>query len=173
MRCVFQAQRDAEREKELKLRHTSVQRDLPRPTEVTHAARILAVKLCDCFTTNLKGILIQEVTHIKFIAVSLQVNESVLRPASMEPLSDLQLAEELIKQEMITMLHYDCLHHPTNNAASQPPRGKTRGPTSTSNNASHVAYLEAHPYKQYSSEDMEQVTAKVTINICVLCKYIQ
>lgn len=33
---VFQAQRDAEREKELKLRHTSVQRNLPRPTEVTN-----------------------------------------------------------------------------------------------------------------------------------------
>lgn len=105
-----------------------------------------------------------------FIAVSLQVNESVLRPASMEPLSDLQLAEELIKQEMITMLHYDCLHHPTNNAASQLQRIKNRGPTPTSNSASHVAYLEAHPYKQFSTEEMEQVTTKVTINVCVLCK---
>ncbi|XP_003963891.1 cell division cycle 5-like protein [Takifugu rubripes] len=112
-----QAQLDAEREKELKLRHTSVQRDLPRPTEV---------------------------------------NESVLRPASMEPLSDLQLAEELIKQEMITMLHHDCLHHPTNNAASQLQRGKNRGPTSTSNNASHIAYLETHSYKPLSPEEMEQ-----------------
>lgn len=88
---------------------------------------------------------------------SLQVNESVLRPASMEPLSDLQLAEELIKQEMITMLHYDCLHHPSNNAASQLQRGKNRGPTSTSNNASHIAYLETHPYKPISTEEMEQV----------------
>lgn len=153
MRCVFQAQRDAEREKELKLRHTSVQRDLPRPTEVTHAARIFAAKFCECFITYLKGI----------ISLSLQVNESVLRPASMEPLSDLQLAEELIKKEMITMLHHDCLHHPTNNAASQLQRGKNRGPTSTSNNASHVAYLEAHPYKQFSSEDMEQVAKNVTV----------
>uniref|UniRef100_A0A673CTD1 Cell division cycle 5-like protein n=1 Tax=Sphaeramia orbicularis TaxID=375764 RepID=A0A673CTD1_9TELE len=76
-----------------------------------------------------------------------EVNESVLRPASMEPLSDLQLAEELIKQEMITMLHHDCLHHPSSNAASQLQRGKTRGPASTSNNASHIAYLETHPYK--------------------------
>lgn len=89
---------------------------------------------------------------------SLQVNESVLRPASMEPLSDLQLAEELIKQEMITMLHYDCLHHPSNNAASQLLRGKNRGPTSTSNNASHIAYLETHTYKPISTEEMEKVT---------------
>uniref|UniRef100_A0A8C4HF09 Cell division cycle 5-like protein n=1 Tax=Dicentrarchus labrax TaxID=13489 RepID=A0A8C4HF09_DICLA len=115
-----QAIREAEREKELKLRHTSVQRSLPRPTEV---------------------------------------NESVLRPTSMEPLSDLQLAEELIKQEMITMLHFDCLHHPSANAASQLQRGKTRGPTSTSNNASHIAYLETHSYKPVSTEEMEQAKA--------------
>lgn len=90
--------------------------------------------------------------------LSLQVNESVLRPASMEPLLDLQLAEELIKQEMITMLHHDCLHHPSANAASQLQRGKTRGPTSTSNNASHIAYLETHHYKPVSTEEREQVT---------------
>lgn len=90
--------------------------------------------------------------------LSLQVNESVLRPTSMEPLLDFQLAEELIKQEMITMLHYDCLHHPSANAASQLQRGKTRGPTSTSNNASHITYLESHSYKPISTEEMEQVT---------------
>lgn len=39
--CVCQAVRDAEREKELKLRHTSVQRDLPRPTEVTKSLKLL------------------------------------------------------------------------------------------------------------------------------------
>lgn len=89
---------------------------------------------------------------------SLQVNESVLRPTSMEPLLDLQLAEELIKQEMITMLHHDCLHHPSTNAASQLQRGKNRGPASTSNNASHIAYLETHTYKPINTEEMEQVT---------------
>lgn len=75
----------------------------------------------------------------------------------MEPLSDLQLAEELIKQEMITMMHFDCLHHPSSSAASQLQRGKNRGPASTSNNASHIAYLEAHPYKPIVPEEMEQV----------------
>ncbi|XP_057704716.1 cell division cycle 5-like protein [Corythoichthys intestinalis] len=113
-----QAQRDAEKEKELKLRHTAVQRDLPRPTEV---------------------------------------NESVLRPSSMEPLSDLQVAEELIKQEMITMMHYDCLHHPT--AAGQLQRAKGRGPASASNNALHIAYLDTHPYNTVSTEDMEKAKA--------------
>ncbi|XP_054879331.1 cell division cycle 5-like protein [Poeciliopsis prolifica] len=124
-----QAQRDAEREKELKLRHTSVQRNLPRPTEV---------------------------------------NESVLRPASMEPLTDLQVAEELIKQEMITMLHYDCLHHPSSSAVSQLQRGKTKGPTSTSNNASHISYLETHSYKPISTEEMEQAKAILTAEMEVV-----
>lgn len=78
----------------------------------------------------------------------------------MEPLSDLQLAEELIKQEMNTMMHFDCLHHPSGSAASQLQRGKNRGPASTSNNASHIAYLEAHPYKPIVPEEMEQVAHK-------------
>lgn len=77
----------------------------------------------------------------------------------MEPLSDLQIAEELVKQEMITMLHYDCLHHPSTNATNPLQRAKGKGPASTSNNASHIAYLETHAYKPVSTEDMEQVTS--------------
>ncbi|XP_056147802.1 cell division cycle 5-like protein [Lampris incognitus] len=124
-----QALREAEREKELKLRHTPVQRALPRPTEV---------------------------------------NESVLRPASMEPLSDLQMAEELIKQEMITMLHYDCLHHPSLNPTSQSQRSKARGPASTSNNALHIAYLETHPYQQISTEEMEKASSLLSTEMDVV-----
>ncbi|KAM3863333.1 cell division cycle 5-like protein [Diretmus argenteus] len=124
-----QAIRDAEIEKELKLRHISVQRNLPRPSEV---------------------------------------NESVLRPASLEPLSDLQLAEELIKQEMITMLHHDCLHHPPVNSASQSQRSKARGPASTSNNASHIAYLDTHPYRPISTEEMEKATVVLTAEMEVV-----
>jgi pre-mRNA-splicing factor CDC5/CEF1 len=42
-----------------------------------------------------------------------EVNEMVLRPLNVElPLRDLQKMEELIKKEMIMMLHYDLLHHP-------------------------------------------------------------
>uniref|UniRef100_A0A8C8G6I9 Cell division cycle 5-like protein n=1 Tax=Oncorhynchus tshawytscha TaxID=74940 RepID=A0A8C8G6I9_ONCTS len=88
-----QAVRDAEREKELKLRHTAVQRTLPRPSEV---------------------------------------NESILRPMGTDPLSELQHAEEMIKKEMITMLHFDCLHHP--------PANQQVWPSSTSNNAEHIPY---------------------------------
>lgn len=85
----------------------------------------------------------------------------------MEPLSDLQLAEEMIKQEMNTMMHFDCLHHPSGSAASQLQRGKNRGPASTSNNASHIAYLEAHPYKPIVPEEMEQVAHTQGVKLCV------
>ncbi|CAL8257977.1 unnamed protein product [Arctogadus glacialis] len=124
-----QAVRDFEREKELKLRHTPVRRNLPRPTEV---------------------------------------NESVLRPASVEPLSDLQLAEELIKQEMITMLHFDCLHHPSTASASQLQRCKSRGTASASNNASHIAYLESNSYQPISTEEMEQASGLLVAEMDVV-----
>lgn len=42
-----------------------------------------------------------------------EVNVSVLRPLAGDiHLTDLQKAEELIKREMVTMLHYDALHNP-------------------------------------------------------------
>ena len=42
-----------------------------------------------------------------------EVNVTVLRPMHADVhLSDQQKAEELIKREMVTMLHYDALHTP-------------------------------------------------------------
>uniref|UniRef100_A0A914USF7 Pre-mRNA splicing factor component Cdc5p/Cef1 C-terminal domain-containing protein n=1 Tax=Plectus sambesii TaxID=2011161 RepID=A0A914USF7_9BILA len=41
------------------------------------------------------------------------VNDSILRPTS-QISGDLQKAEELVKREMLLMLHYDCLFNPTN-----------------------------------------------------------
>lgn len=44
----------------------------------------------------------------------LDMNDSVLRPLnSNPPLTDLQRADELIKREMIIMLHHDCVETPT------------------------------------------------------------
>ena len=43
-----------------------------------------------------------------------EVNHAVLRPLNSDPpLNELQKAEELIKREMILMLHHDCLETPT------------------------------------------------------------
>ncbi|XP_042599104.1 cell division cycle 5-like protein [Cyprinus carpio] len=109
-----QAARDAEREKELRQRHTAVQKDLPRPSEV---------------------------------------NETILRPHNVEPpLTDLQQAEEVIKKEMITMIHFDCLHHPFSDAQAK----KGKGMGSSSNNTEHITFLEKNPYEKVSEEELKK-----------------
>ncbi|KTG45265.1 hypothetical protein cypCar_00029376 [Cyprinus carpio] len=90
-----QAARDAEREKELRQRHTAVQKDLPRPSEQ---------------------------------------------------------AEEVIKKEMITMIHFDCLHHPFSDAQAK----KGKGMGSSSNNTEHIAFLEKNPYEKVSEEELKK-----------------
>lgn len=78
----------------------------------------------------------------------LDVNASVLRPAHTEPpLTDLQKAEELIKQEMLVMQHYDALHNPTEAQQS----GRKGAVT---DEAAHLAYLERHPYYKYNQEEL-------------------
>ncbi|XP_062378677.1 cell division cycle 5-like protein [Sardina pilchardus] len=114
------AVRDAEREKELKQRHTAVQRDMPRPSEV---------------------------------------NETILRPQNVDPpLTELQLAEELIKKEMITMVHFDSLHHPYVEALSKKPKGVG----SSSNNAEHIAFLDKNPYSKVGEEDLKKASELLT-----------
>ncbi|KAJ8341748.1 hypothetical protein SKAU_G00340390 [Synaphobranchus kaupii] len=82
-----------------------------------------------------------------------EVNETILRPQNVEPpLTDLQQAEELIKREMITMIHYDSLHHPY----SEPLSKRTKGPGSTSNNAEHIAYLDKITYEKVSEEQLKK-----------------
>ncbi|KAK8748013.1 hypothetical protein OTU49_016270 [Cherax quadricarinatus] len=77
-----------------------------------------------------------------------EVNSSVLRPMHADiHLSDQQKAEELIKREMVTMLHYDALHTP----AGLPSR---KG--SVAAEAQHRDHLERHPYKRYSESEIEE-----------------
>jgi len=45
------------------------------------------------------------------------VNESILRAKDIQ-LNPLQEAEELIKKEMLVMLHYDAINHPADNQIS-------------------------------------------------------
>ncbi|KAF4023549.1 hypothetical protein G4228_015447 [Cervus hanglu yarkandensis] len=82
-----------------------------------------------------------------------EVNETILRPLNVEPpLTDLQKSEELIKKEMITMLHYDLLHHPYEPSGNK--KGKTVG--FGTNNAEHIAYLEHNPYEKFSKEELKK-----------------
>ncbi|CAH0396111.1 unnamed protein product [Bemisia tabaci] len=72
----------------------------------------------------------------------------VLRPQNVEPpLTDLQKAEELIKREMITMLHYDALQNPVPSEKKQ---------SNVVSQAQHLAYLEQHPYQPVPLEDIEE-----------------
>lgn len=79
----------------------------------------------------------------------------VLRPLNSEPpLSDLQKAEELIKQEMITMLHYDAVRNPLPpEVATLTQSGPKKQPILTE--SQHLAYLQAHPYQQFTEEELE------------------
>ncbi|XP_012693557.1 cell division cycle 5-like protein [Clupea harengus] len=88
-----------------------------------------------------------------------EVNETILRPQSVDPpLSELQLAEELIKREMITMVHFDSLHHPYVEALSK----KVKGVGSSSNNAEHIAYLDKTPYHKVQEEDLKKASELLT-----------
>eukprot|EP00069_Balaena_mysticetus_P000077 bmy_00024T0 len=82
-----------------------------------------------------------------------EVNETILRPLNVEPpLTDLQKSEELIKKEMITMLHYDLLHHPYEPSGNK--KGKTVG--FGTNNAEHISYLEHNTYEKFSKEELKK-----------------
>lgn len=82
-----------------------------------------------------------------------EVNTAILRPKDLDgPITELQKAEELIKEEMITMLHYDSLKNPV---GDQPGAKKVEKPAKT-NPAVHAAYLEHHPYQQIETEDIKK-----------------
>merc|ERR1712233_122967 len=84
------------------------------------------------------------------------MNHAVLRPLHSDPpLNDLQRAEELIKREMILMLHHDCLESPTLSQQGGADRAK-KGERGIVNEASHRTYLDRHPYKEYTKEEMDE-----------------
>lgn len=76
----------------------------------------------------------------------LDVNLSVLRPPNENySLTELQKAEELIKCEMATMLHFDNLKNPIPNQSKQ----------STKSQAQQLAFLEEHPYQNFRPDELE------------------
>lgn len=77
------------------------------------------------------------------------VNESILRAKDIQ-LNALQEAEELIKKEMLVMLHYDAINHPAENQISSKQNKRAQLP------ASHVGYLERNEYIELEPEDLEE-----------------
>ncbi|KAG8124518.1 putative Mrna splicing protein [Naja naja] len=83
-----------------------------------------------------------------------EVNETILRPLNVEPpLTDLQKSEELIKKEMITMLHFDLVHHPYGEV---PGSKKMKVPGLGASSTEHIAYLEHNPYEKFSKEELKK-----------------
>lgn len=78
----------------------------------------------------------------------IDLNLNILRPSSdMLSLTDLQKAEELIKQEMTTMMAYDAMRNPVmpnHKRASQ-----------IMQNAQN--WLDHHPYVEYTKEELDNV----------------
>merc|ERR1712029_465721 len=92
-----------------------------------------------------------------------EMNHSVLRPLHGDPPStELQRAEELIKREMIVMMHHDCIETPTlaqmgegPSASSSNKKKKVSEDRSILNEAGHRAYLDKHPFQKISDEDIQ------------------
>ncbi|XP_072939643.1 cell division cycle 5-like protein [Epargyreus clarus] len=76
----------------------------------------------------------------------LEVSALVRGAAPPAGLAPLQRAEDLLKAEMLAMLHYDALHDPP------PGIDKKRA---VQLQASHLAYLEQHPYEEFSTEELD------------------
>jgi len=81
------------------------------------------------------------------------VNTNIMRPSGPQdqPLTELQKAEELIKQEVLIMLHHDAAFCPTDVQLS----AKSAGPhKAAANRAGHLAYLDKNPYTEVEQEDV-------------------
>lgn len=87
------------------------------------------------------------------------VNEFILRDVGPgdPPLSDQQKAEELIKREMLVMLHNDAAYNPTEAQLGIAPGSKKNQPSqkSVANQAAHIAFLSDHPLDKFSEEEIE------------------
>ncbi len=92
-----------------------------------------------------------------------EVNNAILRPAntSDSSLTDLQRAEELIKKEMLTMMHYDSIRNPVGSSADK--TGPSRKAVESSQN-----FLSGHPYHEFGEKDIQQVPLKTNFELTCL-----
>jgi pre-mRNA-splicing factor CDC5/CEF1 len=90
------------------------------------------------------------------------MNHNILRPAEMvanQPLTDYQKAEELIKQEMLVMLHHDAISDPTLNQCGIPvgsSMAKKQNQTALKplQLDKHLSYVREIGYDRFSLEEM-------------------
>lgn len=80
----------------------------------------------------------------------LEINTTILRPPTdMVGLTELQRAEELIKQEMITMLHYDALLNPVAQRSNVPSK-------KASSLQQIQSYMDQNPYDDYEQDELSE-----------------
>uniref|UniRef100_A0A1Y9HB77 Uncharacterized protein n=1 Tax=Anopheles farauti TaxID=69004 RepID=A0A1Y9HB77_9DIPT len=86
----------------------------------------------------------------------LEINTTVLRPSNeMHGLTDLQKAEELVKQEMVKMLNYDALRNPMLQTQTT---AQSKRPVLTQ----YQAYLEQHPYENIDESELAEARKMLT-----------
>uniref|UniRef100_A0A0V0J3I9 Cell division cycle 5-like protein n=1 Tax=Schistocephalus solidus TaxID=70667 RepID=A0A0V0J3I9_SCHSO len=106
------------------------------------------------------------------------VNRSVLRPPTTSDMSltDLQKSEELIKKEMLVMLHFDNLHNPPPALLTDITRtsdGKLLSAAAQQKrlqqlNATHEAHLKEAPFEDFADEDLAEASEYIREEIAVV-----
>jgi len=91
------------------------------------------------------------------------MNETVLRPFNVDPpLNDLQRAEELIKREMLTMMHYDAKENPTESqlGVSILNKAKSVDPSKSAQlAAAHKTFLDKRPHESFTEAEVAEADA--------------
>lgn len=89
------------------------------------------------------------------------MNHSILRPADMiQPLSEYQKAEEMIKEELLLMLHHDALTDPSMNQYGIAPSVKKSINTSNLkplNYEKHQSFLREKNYDTFTPDELQKV----------------
>ncbi len=80
-----------------------------------------------------------------------EVNNGILRPVSDLSITGLQKAEELIKKEMLTMMHFDSLRNPIG-SVNEKGSGQSRKAIEASQ-----SFLNYHPYEEPRKNDITEV----------------
>ncbi|VDO95206.1 unnamed protein product [Soboliphyme baturini] len=88
------------------------------------------------------------------------MNNSVMRPIRPDlPLNDIQKAEELIKKEMLIMLHHDALTDPSDEQVKIDKKNihsKSEQTTTLLNEEKHNQFLDQCPFEPISEDDFEK-----------------
>jgi len=69
-------------------------------------------------------------------------------------------AEELIKKEMLVMMHYDAVKNPTlSQMGVKDPNEKRSKPTSLVNEGQYINFLQRHPYDNFKESEINYVSS--------------